>query len=46
MDEQRPFPDEDPQAGQYGMSLHVLAYNLKRVMKILAAEVLMAEMRG
>ena len=28
------------------MSLHVLAYNLKRVMKILAAEVLMAEMRG
>ena len=28
------------------MSLHVLAYNLKRVMKILGPEVLMAEMRG
>jgi hypothetical protein len=28
------------------MSLHVLAYNLKRVMKILGPAVLMAEMRG
>jgi transposase len=28
------------------MSLHVLAYNLKRVMKILGPTVLMAEMRG
>ncbi len=28
------------------MSLHVLAYNLKRVTKILGPEVLMAEMRG
>jgi len=28
------------------MSLHVLAYNLKRVMKILGPDVLMAEMRG
>ena len=28
------------------MSLHVLAYNLKRVMTILGPEVLMAEMRG
>ena len=28
------------------MSLHVLAYNLKRVMKILGTEALMAEMRG
>ena len=28
------------------MSLHVLAYNLKRVIKILGPEVLMAEMRG
>jgi transposase len=28
------------------MSLHVLAYNLKRVMKILGPETLMAEMRG
>jgi len=28
------------------MSLHVLVYNLKRVMKILGPEVLMAEMRG
>ena len=28
------------------MSLHVLAYNLKRVIKILGPEVLMSEMRG
>ena len=28
------------------MSLHVLAYNLKRVMTILGPEVLIAEMRG
>jgi hypothetical protein len=28
------------------MSLHVLAYNLKRVMKIHGPEALMAEMRG
>jgi hypothetical protein len=28
------------------MSLHVLAYNFKRVIKILGPEVLMSEMRG
>lgn len=28
------------------MSLHILAYNLKRVIKILGAGVLIAEMRG
>lgn len=28
------------------MNLHVLAYNLKRVMKILGPEVLLAQMRG
>ena len=28
------------------MSLHVLAYNLKRVIKILGPEVLMSNMRG
>jgi hypothetical protein len=41
------LPDENAQARQYGrMALHVLAYNMKRVMRILGVGGLMEAIRA
>ena len=40
------LPDQDAAAGQYRDELHVLAYNLKRVMQIMGIRPLMQAMRA